>query len=99
MSRKARLATIGLIVIVFLAASALVARVLAAASDERAAAIEVIKAQVAGRERTVLGLLPGCAQRPPCLARVRGNVGRLRRRGAVKAVSYTHLTLPTTPYV
>lgn len=87
MSRKARLATIGLIVIVFLAASALVARVLAAGSDERAAAIEVIKAQVAGRERTVLGLLPGCAQRPPCLARVRGNVARLRRRGAVKVLS------------
>jgi hypothetical protein len=86
-SRKARLTAVILTVVAFMIASALVARVLAAGSDERAAAIAVIKAQVAGRERAMLALLPGCAQRPPCLGRVRDNVRRLRRRGAVKVLT------------
>lgn len=87
MPPKARLATIVLTVVAFLVASALVARVLAAGSDERSAAIAVIKAQVRGHERTVLALLPGCAQRPACLARVRGNIARLRRSGAVSVLN------------
>ncbi|MGI8595142.1 MAG: hypothetical protein ACR2ML_12405 [Solirubrobacteraceae bacterium] len=66
-------------VAVFLATSALVARVLAARSDERAAAIAVIKAQVRGDRGEVLRLLDGCRPRPACATRVRRTVARLRR--------------------
>lgn len=64
---------------VFLVASALVARVLAARAGERAAAIAVVKAQARGDQREVLRLLDGCRPRPGCASRVRRTVARLRR--------------------
>jgi hypothetical protein len=71
----------------FLLASALVARVLAARSDERAAAIAVVKAQARGDQREVLRLLDGCRPRPNCQTRVRRTVLRLRRPLAVEVLN------------
>ncbi len=68
-------------VIVFLLLSFLIARVLSAGSDERSAAIAVVKAQARGDAGAVLGLLDGCRPRPGCAARVRAMVARERRPG------------------
>lgn len=73
--------------LVFLAASLLAARVLSAGSDERGAAVAVIKAQARGDTRTVLGLLDGCRRRPACAARVRRTVARLRRPGRIAVLN------------
>jgi hypothetical protein len=69
----------GVIVFVFL--SFLVARVLSAGSDERSAAIAVLKAQASGDSGAVIGLIDGCRPRPACAARVHALVARERRPG------------------
>jgi len=68
-------------VIVFLFLSFLVARVLSAGSDERSAAVAVLKAQARGDSGAVIGLITGCRPRPACTARVRAMVARERRPG------------------
>src|SRR5882724_10558303 len=72
---------IGLIVfgmLAFILASGLVARVLTADSDERSAAVDIIKTQVDGNASAVIARIEGCAARPACRAQVRRDVARLR---------------------
>jgi hypothetical protein len=73
--------------LLFVAASFLVARVVSAGSDERGAAVAVVKAQARGDDRAVLRLLASCARRPACAERVRRMVARLRRPGGVDVLN------------
>ena len=82
--RMARLVRILLIVagvLAFLAVSGLIARVLAAAGAERAAAVDVVRAQARGDVAEVLGTVKGCRAQPRCRARMRAQVVGLRTRG------------------
>ncbi len=88
MHRRPRILLAALLAIVlFLGVSVLAARILSAGSDERGAAVAVIKAQARGDARTVLSLLDGCRRRPVCAARVRRTVARLRRPGRIAVLN------------
>jgi hypothetical protein len=79
-----KLVLILLVVALFLAASAALARVLSASSAERAAIGELVAVQARGDAAGVVRRLDGCAAAPACSARQRANVGRLRRPGETK---------------
>ena len=71
----------------FLAISGLLARWLATESTERDKIHRLLEAQARGDGRAMLAQLHGCAD-AACRATVLRNARTLRRRGAVKIVSY-----------
>jgi hypothetical protein len=85
---RVRLLIIGIAVVAFLGISLLLARVLAADSRERSDVADLMRAQARGDTASMLAQLTGCGQDPACAARVRANVARLRRPGAVKLVRF-----------
>lgn len=87
-SRPARLTLIAIGISAFIAMSLLLARALTATGAERAAVLEVLKAQVRGDGDAVLSDLPDCAVEPACAATTRSRVKRLRRPGEVEVLNY-----------
>jgi hypothetical protein len=83
------LIVIGFVAFLFLGASALLARALTAAGDERAKVLDVIQAQAAGDAAGVLAQLPACRAQPACAQVVRGRVRELQRPGRVEILNYT----------
>ncbi|MBA2515866.1 MAG: hypothetical protein H0V22_00855 [Solirubrobacterales bacterium] len=88
MSRPARLTLIAIAIFAFIAISLLLARALTATGAERAAVLDVLKAQVRGDGDAVLSDLPDCAREPACAATTRSRAQRLRRPGEVKVLNY-----------
>ncbi|HVS28967.1 MAG TPA: hypothetical protein VHE14_05410 [Solirubrobacteraceae bacterium] len=85
-TRAARVASILAVVLVFLAASILLARVLAANGVERSALISLAQSQARGDEQAILRRLRGCAASAACRASVRAALPRLRRAGKVRVL-------------
>jgi hypothetical protein len=83
-----RIALVGIAILVFLAASFLLARVLAADSRERSDVTDLVRAQARGDAASMLRQLTGCADQPKCAARVRANAKALRRPGTLKVVRF-----------
>ena len=78
--------------VAFLAVSFAVARWLTQENRERDAVTDLLRAQARGDVAAMLALLDGCAANSACLARVKGNAQRLRRRGDVEIVRYDSST-------
>jgi hypothetical protein len=84
-----RALAIGFVVFFFLGISALLARGLTGAGDERARVLEVLEAQARGDADGVLAELPACRAEPACAQVTRERVARLRRPGRVEILTYT----------
>ena len=90
--RLRRAAVIAAAAIVFLAASAWLARFLSAENAERDAVIALLRAQAAGDAQRMLSRLDGCRAIPTCVATVQRNAQAERRSGAVQILA---LSSPT----
>jgi hypothetical protein len=73
---------------VFLGISFFLARGLTGAGAERAAVLDVLRAQARGDTRAVLGELDSCRRLPACVESTRERVSRLRRPGDVEILTY-----------
>ena len=62
-----RYIAIGFVVFVFLGISALLARGLTGAGNERSRVLDVLRAQARGDAGAVLEQLPACAREPACV--------------------------------
>lgn len=88
MSRGARIVLIVVGVFAFLAVSALLARALTATGTERAAVLDVLRAQARGDAEAVLADLRACASEPACAATTRQRTAGLRRPGEVRLLRF-----------
>jgi hypothetical protein len=79
-------------VFVFLGLSALLARGLTAGGSERAAVLELVRAEARGDAAAVLAQLPACRREPACADATRARVAELRRPGRVQLLTYTPST-------
>jgi hypothetical protein len=89
MRRGRTLILIGFAAFLFLGFSALLARALTGAGDERAKVLDVVQAQAAGDAAGVLAELPGCRAEPACAEVTRTRVAELERDGRVEILTYT----------
>jgi hypothetical protein len=89
MRRTRLMILIGFFAFLFLGCSALIARALTGAGDERAKVLDLLEAQAAGDAAGVLAELPACRAHPTCADVVRARVQELRRPGTVEILSYT----------
>jgi hypothetical protein len=76
-------------VIVFLAISALLARVFSADGDERAAIESLVRAEARGDQAAIRSMIDGCAASAACQARVAINAQTLRLPGSIKILNLT----------
>ena len=88
MGRGRTLILIGFAAFLFLGFSALLARALTGAGDERARVLNVLEAQAAGDAAGVLAELPGCRAQPACAEVTRTRVEELERPGRVEILNY-----------
>jgi hypothetical protein len=79
---------IGFVVFVFLGLSALLARGLTGAGNERSRVLDMLEAQARGDADAVLAALPACRAEPACAQVTRERVERLRRPGRVEILTY-----------
>jgi hypothetical protein len=87
--RRARVTIlIGLAAFLFLGFSALLARALTGAGDERSRVLALLEAQAAGDAAGVLAELPGCRAQPACAEVTRTRVEELERPGRVEILNY-----------
>jgi hypothetical protein len=87
--RRARIRiAIGFAVFVFLGLSALLARGLTGAGNERSHVLALLEAQARGDADGVLAKLPACRAQPACVQLTRDRVAQLRRPGAVQILTY-----------
>jgi hypothetical protein len=89
MRRGRTLILIGLAAFLFLGFSALLARALTGAGDERAQVLDLVEAQAAGDAAGVLAELPGCQAQPACAEVTRDRVEKLEQPGRVEILTYT----------
>ncbi|HEY6398902.1 MAG TPA: hypothetical protein VIX82_15755 [Solirubrobacteraceae bacterium] len=71
---------------VFLAITAVLARVLSLAGAERSAISTLVVDEAAGNSGGAISLIDGCAHRPACRASVAADVAKLSRPGAVAII-------------
>lgn len=88
MRRPRNLIVIGFVVFVFLGISALLARGLTGAGNERARVLELLQAQARGDAAAVLADLPACRAEPACAQVTRDRTAQLRRPGEVQILNY-----------
>ena len=88
MSRPARLAAIGLAVLLFLAISAALARWLQLENVERDDVLALLQSEARGDPVAMLARLDGCRGDAACADGVRADAARLRGTGAVKILAY-----------
>jgi len=88
MRRTRLLIVIGLAAVVFLGLSALMARALTGAGDERARVLDLVEAQARGDVEAALAELPACRAQPACVEVVRARVQELERAGPVEILNY-----------
>jgi hypothetical protein len=90
--RPVHFVLIAVVLFLFLAISALLARWLSVENVERDDVLAVLVAQAAGNARGMLHELGGCAAAPRCASTVQANAIRLHRSGPVKILSLTSAT-------
>jgi hypothetical protein len=83
-----RYIAIGFVVFVFLGISAILARGLTGAGDERSRVLDVLRAQARGNADAVLAQLPACRAQPACAQVTRDRVAKLKRPGDVQILTY-----------
>ena len=83
-----RYMAIGFVVFVFLGVSALLARGLTGAGNERSRVLDLLRAQARGDSAAVLDMLPACRAQPACAQVTRDRVAELKRPGDVQILSY-----------
>lgn len=83
MRRRYLLLLIGLGVILFLAVSALLARVFSLDGAERAAVTSLVRAEAQGDSGAMLADIDGCRQSPACQARVARDAAKLAHPGSI----------------
>jgi hypothetical protein len=88
-TRARVLIPVGFAVFVFLGIAVLLARGLTAGGAERAAVLDLVRAQARGDAAAVLAQLPACRREPACAQTTRARVGGLRRPGRVQILTYT----------
>jgi len=86
--RPRNLIVIGFLVFVFLGISALLARGLTGAGNERSRVLELLQAQARGDADAVLADLPACRAEPACAQVTRERTAQLRRPGDVEILNY-----------
>jgi hypothetical protein len=86
MRRPARILLVALALVVFLALSLGLARVLSANGAERSAILALLEAQARGDADAMVARIDGCTPRPACVAQARENATRLRSTGRVELV-------------
>lgn len=84
--RRLRLALIVLVLVLFVAISALLARALSVDGAERSAIATLVQAEARGNQPAMIRLLQGCGSSPSCQDRVRRNASRLAHPGRVLIV-------------
>jgi hypothetical protein len=87
MRRRYVLLAIGAGVVLFLAISALLARVFTVDNSERSAITSLIQAEARGEENAMLARMHGCAESITCRERVAEVAARLRHRGSVSIIT------------
>ena len=88
MRRTRVLIAIGFLAFLFLGLSALLARALTGAGDERSKVLDLVEAQAAGDAAGALAQLPACRAQPACADVVRARVQQLERPGEVEILNY-----------
>ena len=88
MRRPGKITAIAFGVFVFLGISALLAKALSGAGNERSQVLAVLEAQAAGDADQVLDLLDACRRQPACVQVTRARVEKLARPGQVEIVRY-----------
>ena len=88
MTRPVRLALVGVGILVFLAISFVLARILAAGGAERSAVTHLIKAEARGDAQAMIARIDGCARSPQCTNQARRNATSLKRPGDVQVLNY-----------
>jgi len=87
--RRARIRiAIAFAVFVFLGLSALLARGLTGAGNERSHVLDLVQAQARGDADAVLAELPACRAEPACVQVTRDRVAELERPGKVQILTY-----------
>ena len=87
-SRPAKITAIAFGIFVFLGISALLAKALSGAGNERAEVLTVLEAQARGDADEVLERLDACRRQPVCVRLTRARVAELKRPGQVQIVRY-----------
>ena len=87
MRRLSLILLIALGLVVFLAISAILARVLSIDGAERNAITSLVQAEAQGHSAAVVSLIHDCAGNPSCQQRAAQNATALRRSGAVKILT------------
>jgi hypothetical protein len=88
LSRRTKITAIAFGVFVFLGVSALLAKALSGAGNERSAVLTVLEAQARGDAAEVLERLDACRAQPTCVRVTRARVAKLKRPGEVEIVRY-----------
>ena len=99
MTRRHYLALILIGIVLFLAISAVLARVFSADDAERSAITSLIQAEARGDSSAMIAGITGCATSASCRARVAQNAAALTRSGAVSILQLdtsTSFSLTTT---
>lgn len=87
--RRARIGlAVGFALFVLVGLSVLLARGLTGAGSERAAVLDVLRAQARGDADAVLAALPACRAEPACADVTRRRVAELARPGEVEILTY-----------
>lgn len=86
MRRPLRILLLALGVVLFLAVSVGLARVLNANGAEQSAIVALLRAQARGDAAAMVARIDGCARRPACVAGARRAATRLRSRGELELV-------------
>jgi hypothetical protein len=87
--RRARIGlAVGFALFVLVGLSVLLARGLTGAGSERAAVLDVLRAQARGDADAVLADLPACRAEPACADVTRRRVAELARPGEVEILTY-----------
>jgi hypothetical protein len=86
MRRPLRILLLLVGVVLFLAISGALARVLSANGAEQSAIVSLLRAQARGDAAAMIAQIDGCARRPACVADARRMASRLRSPGALALV-------------
>ncbi len=86
--RPGKITAIAFGIFVFLGVSALLAKALSGAGNERAEVLTVLEAQARGDADAVLQRLDACRRQPVCVRLTRARVEKLKRAGQVEIVRY-----------
>jgi hypothetical protein len=86
--RRTKITVIVFGTFLFLGMSLLLARALVGTGGERAAVLQILRAEARGDAAGVLDRMPRCARDPTCATVVRQRGARLRRPGRVEILNY-----------